>query len=151
MHTARFSLLAAAALLAACSDVAGPKASSAIDDLNASLAVRRDSDPDSDDPPTGGLGTAPASGLGSQGAVLLTPNNRVLLAVNAGSNQISSFAVGKAELKLAATVPSGGQRPVSVAATDHVVYALNNGSSTIAGFRIGHRGALTPVPGWTRS
>ena len=185
MHTARFSLLAAAALLAACSDVAGPNASSAIDDLNASLAVRGESDDDSDDRatggvftqtndaagnaviaytrradgslsylgtyPTGGLGTAPASGLGSQGAVLLTPNNRVLLAVNAGSNQISSFAVGKAELKLAATVPSGGQRPVSVAATDHVVYALNNGSSTIAGFRIGHRGALTPVPGWTRS
>jgi 6-phosphogluconolactonase len=100
---------------------------------------------------TGGLGTAPASGLGSQGAVLLTPNNRFLFAANAGSSQISSFAVSKARLTLVATVPSGGQRPVSVAATNDLLYALNNGSSTVAGFRIGPDGALVPVPGWTRS
>src|SRR5438034_523633 len=39
---------------------------------------------------TGGLG-APA--LGSQGALVLTNNQRWLLAVNAGSNDISVFAV----------------------------------------------------------
>jgi 6-phosphogluconolactonase len=100
---------------------------------------------------TGGLGSAPASGLGSQGAVLLTPNNRVLLATNAGSNDISSFALGKDGLTLVTTISSGGTRPGSVAATNRVVYALNNGSSSVAGFRIGHGGVLTPMPQWTRS
>jgi 6-phosphogluconolactonase len=184
MQSARLSLIAVAALIAACTDAAGPNGSPAIDDLNASLAGSSDSDDDSDDQatggvftqtndatgnavvaytrrpdgslsflgtfPTGGRGTAPGSGLGSQGSVLLTPNNHVLLAVNAGSNEISSFAVGKAELKLASTIPSGGERPISVAATNHVAYVLNNSSSTVAGFRIGHGGTLTPVPGWTR-
>jgi 6-phosphogluconolactonase len=100
---------------------------------------------------TGGNGSAPAAGLGSQGAVLLTPNNRVLFATNAGSNEISSFALGKDGLKLVSTIASGGARPISVAATNHVAYVLNNGSSSVAGFRIGHGGALTPVAGWTRS
>jgi 6-phosphogluconolactonase (cycloisomerase 2 family) len=100
---------------------------------------------------TGGRGTAPNAGLGSQGAVLLTPNNRVLLATNAGSNDVSSFALGKGGLKLVSTVSSAGTRPISVAATNRVAYALNNGSSSVAGFRIGHGGRLTPVPGWTRS
>jgi 6-phosphogluconolactonase len=100
---------------------------------------------------TGGRGSAPGAGLGSQGAVLLTPNNRVLLAVNAGSNEISSFALGRNGLTLVSTLSSGGTRPVSVAATSRVAYVLNNGSSSVAGFRIGRRGSLTPVPGWTRS
>lgn len=100
---------------------------------------------------TGGLGSAPGAGLGSQGSVLLTPNNRFLLATNAGSNEISSFAVGKDALTLVTTVSSGGTRPVSVAATNHVAYVLNNGSSSVAGFRIGRSGTLTPVSGWTRS
>jgi hypothetical protein len=41
--------------------------------------------------PTGGLGSG--AGLGSQGAVIL--QGSWLFAVNAGSNQISVFAVGK--------------------------------------------------------
>jgi 6-phosphogluconolactonase (cycloisomerase 2 family) len=100
---------------------------------------------------TGGRGSAPEAGLGSQGAVLLTRNNRVLLATNAGSDEISSFALGKNGLTLVSTISSGGTRPISVAATSHVAYVLNNGSSSVAGFRIGRGGALTPVGGWTRS
>jgi 6-phosphogluconolactonase len=100
---------------------------------------------------TGGLGTAPTSGLGSQGAVALTPNERFLFAVNAGSDQLSAFRVAKDGLTRVATVASGGQRPVSVAATNHVVYALNNASHTLTGFRIETNGNLTPVPSWTRS
>jgi len=99
---------------------------------------------------TGGLGTAPASGLGSQGALVLTPNERFLFAVNAGSDQISAFAVDKDGLTHVATVASGGQRPISVAATNHVLYALNNASHTLAGFRIGADGSLTAEPSWTR-
>lgn len=105
--------------------------------------------------PTGGRGTFRAdgtgSGLGSQGAVLVTPNNRILLAANAGSNEISSFAVEKDGLTLVSTISSDGTRPVSVAATNRVAYALNNGSSSVAGFRIGRGGVLIPVPRWTRS
>jgi 6-phosphogluconolactonase len=104
---------------------------------------------------TGGNGTVQpdgtGGGLGSQGAVLLTPNERVLLAVNAGSNQISSFAVGKDGLKLVSTVPSGGERPVSVAATDRIAYVINNASNSVTGFRIRRDGRLTPVGRWTRS
>jgi 6-phosphogluconolactonase len=101
--------------------------------------------------PTGGLGTAPASGLGSQGALVLTPNERFLFAVNAGSDQISGFSVATEGLTLVTTVASGGQRPVSVAATNHILYALNNTSHTLTGFRIGPKGSLTRVPSWTRA
>ena len=38
---------------------------------------------------TGGLGSG--AGLGSQGAIILSKDNRWLFAVNAGSNDISSF------------------------------------------------------------
>ena len=40
---------------------------------------------------THGLGTG--AGLGSQGAVILSKGNKWLLAVNAGSNEISTFSV----------------------------------------------------------
>ena len=42
--------------------------------------------------PTAGLGSG-AGGLGSQGGVALTADGHVLLAVNAGSNTVSAFAV----------------------------------------------------------
>ena len=48
--------------------------------------------------PTGGEGTG--TGPGSQGAVLLRPNGRRLFVANAGSNDISVFAVRKDGLKL---------------------------------------------------
>jgi 6-phosphogluconolactonase len=175
MRTARFFLFAAAATFAACADATSPGLPDA--NLNASrsaearavggvftqtndatgnavIAYARRADGSLSylgTYPTGGLGTAPASGLGSQGAVLLTPNERFLFAVNAGSDQVSSFAVDKDGLTLVTTVSSGGARPVSVAATNHVLYVLNNASNTVAGFRIAHDGTLTPVPGWTRS
>jgi 6-phosphogluconolactonase len=177
MRTTSFSLFAAAAMLAACADASGPNLPSSDASLNASrsadtravggvftqtnnaagnavVVYARRADGSISylgTYPTGGLGTAPTSGLGSQGAVVLTPNARFLFAVNAGSNQVSSFAVDGDGLSLAATVSSGGQRPVSVAATNHLLYALNNMSNTVTGFRIGHDGSLTAVPAWTRS
>src|SRR5205085_1755393 len=94
---------------------------------------------------TGGLG---APGLGSQGAVVLTDNQRWLLAVNAGSDQISVFAVQPGGLKLADTEPSGGARPISLATHGSLVYALNaGGAGNIAGFTLGADGQLWPLAG----
>src|SRR3954447_27023812 len=52
--------------------------------------------------PTGGLGTG--AGLGSQGAVVFSDDGRRLLAVNAGSDSVSLFAVHGHLLRLESTV-----------------------------------------------
>ena len=61
--------------------------------------------------PTGGQGLS--AGLGSQGAVVLSDNGRWLFVVNAGSNEISVFAVQTTALILTDKVASGGVRPTS--------------------------------------
>jgi 6-phosphogluconolactonase (cycloisomerase 2 family) len=99
--------------------------------------------------PTGGLGLG--ASLGSQGALALDESGRFLLAVNAGSNEISSFAVNGTTLKLMSKVPSGGVQPTSVAVRDQVVYALNAGqTSNISGLRLHEDGQLTPIAASTR-
>jgi 6-phosphogluconolactonase len=99
--------------------------------------------------PTGGLGTG--GGLGSQGAVVLSEDKRLLLAVNAGSNDVSVFAVGDGGLSLVQRIGSGGELPVSVAIRGRLVYVLNaGGSGNIAGFRVGRNGALSPITGSSR-
>jgi len=98
---------------------------------------------------TGGLGSG--AGLGSQGAVVLGRNNRWLFAVDAGSNQISVFAVKKNGLKLVDAVDSGGLLPISLTTHDELLYVLNaGGSGNISGFRISERGRLSPIPGSTQ-
>src|SRR5438067_3087343 len=57
---------------------------------------------------TGGTGTG--AGLGSQGAVALSDDGRWLFAVNAGSNDVSVFAVRPSGLSLAGRTASGGTR-----------------------------------------
>ncbi len=69
---------------------------------------------------TGGTGTG--GGLGNQGAVVLSGNNSLLLAVNPGSNSISSFHVSGGGLQLVSTVSSGGNTPVSVTVHNNLVY-----------------------------
>ncbi len=99
---------------------------------------------------TGGSGAG--SSLGSQGAVALSDDGRWLFAVNAGSNDISSFAVTESGLALTSRVASGGIRPISVTVHDNVVYVLNaGGDGNISGFTVGNGGALTPIAGSTRS
>jgi 6-phosphogluconolactonase (cycloisomerase 2 family) len=99
--------------------------------------------------PTGGTGTG--AGLGSQGAVTLTPDGRYLLAVNAGSNSVTAFAVADdGRLRRLNTAPSGGVQPVSVTSARGLVYVVNaGGSPTISGFRLGAAG-LHPLRGSTR-
>lgn len=98
---------------------------------------------------TGGTGTG--AGLGSQGAVALSGNGRFLFAVNAGSNEVSSFRVDGARLTPADIAPSGGTRPVSVTAHDDLVYVVNaGGGGSISGFRVNDDGTLHPLSGSTR-
>jgi 6-phosphogluconolactonase len=94
--------------------------------------------------PTGGLGTG--AGLGSQGAVALTDDGRALLAVNAGSNTVSAFAVENGGLRLLDVVSSLGSRPTSVTVQHNVAFVLNAGSLSISGYRLDKDG-LTPITG----
>ena len=92
---------------------------------------------------TGGLGTG--AGLGSQGAVTLSRNGRWLFVVNAGSNSVSTFALGPHGIVRISTVDSGGLTPTSVTERDGVVYVLNaGGNGNVVGFR-NRQGTLQPL------
>jgi len=96
--------------------------------------------------PTGGLGSG--SGLGSQGALVLSANNQWLFAVNAGSSDISVFQVLHKGLLLVDRESSGGIRPVSLTVDGNYLYVLNAGDSgNIAGFWVGNDGDISPLAG----
>jgi 6-phosphogluconolactonase len=84
---------------------------------------------------TGGRGTGKPH-LPSQSSIVRSGDGRQLLVVNAGSDELSLFAVEGGGLLLRDRVVSGGATPTSVAVSDDLVYVLNNGSPNIAGFRI---------------
>jgi len=102
--------------------------------------------------PIGGTGLG--AGLGSQGAIQLSPNRRFLLAVDAGSNQISVLRLtprGVPEL-VGEPVSSGGVQPVSIAVNRFgLVYVANvgNGGSNYTGFFLTPAGRLIPLLGTT--
>ncbi len=104
--------------------------------------------------PTGGQGTG--AGLGSQGSVMLDESGDYLLVVNAGSDEVSVFEVTRDHLVLRDIVPSGGDRPVSIAVHGDVLYVLNAGdaaagtASNITGFTL-DEGMLAPIPASTRA
>ena len=102
---------------------------------------------------TGGLGTS--TGLGNQGAVILDPSNRWLFVVNAGSNEVSVFAVTEDELSLVDVEDSGGVLPISLTYSHNLLYVLNAGGTlenpdSITGFRVADDGMLTPIPNSTQ-
>lgn len=101
---------------------------------------------------TGGTGTG--GGLGNQGAVIMGGDDNdedVLLAVNAGSNSISSFKIKNGGLSLKSTISSGGMRPVSIAQHGDVVFVLNGGGvNNICGFRLKNNGTLVSIANSTR-
>jgi len=79
--------------------------------------------------PAGGAGLG--TGLASQGAIQATPDGRYLLAVDAGSNQISVLRVtaGGVPVLAGRPVSSGGVQPVSIAISPAgLVYAANSGA-----------------------
>lgn len=99
--------------------------------------------------PTGGLGTG--TGLGNQGAVVLSDDRRWLFVVNPGSHDVSVFARKKGQLVLMDRVASGGVRPVSVTFDRGVLYVLNGGgTNNVTGFTLSRRGKLAPIPGSTQ-
>jgi 6-phosphogluconolactonase (cycloisomerase 2 family) len=97
--------------------------------------------------PTGGLGSG--DGLGSQGALVLSDDGRWLLGVNAGSDDVSVFAVTRRGLRLTDVESSGGERPISVTIHGTLVYVLNDGTDTLSGLRLGRGGTLSPLPSST--
>jgi hypothetical protein len=109
--------------------------------------------------PTGGVGsyfTAPDP-LGSQNSLLLTPDGKWLLAVNAGKNEpdgsgsISVFQVQSNGLKLVDQVSSGGIMPVSLTIFGNEVFVLNDMTPNITGFTLSNKGDLDPIWHSTRS
>ena len=105
---------------------------------------------------TGGNGGVAAPGtesdhLGSQGSLVYDAADRLLIAVNAGSDSVSTLSVHGDRLHLESVVPSGGQFPASVAVDGKLVYVLNaGGPGIVQGFRIaGDR--LVSIPGSARS
>ena len=102
--------------------------------------------------PTGGTGIGGANDpLASQFAVALSRNGKFLLVVNAGSNDVSSFAVEGGALTLVDRASSGGTRPVSVSVANGFVYALNTLSNTVGVIAMGADGSLTALPALTKA
>lgn len=102
---------------------------------------------------TGGRGTGEGPDpLGSQGAVMLSNDNRMLFTVNAGSNSITAFSVSGDELTRLQTIPSNGDRPVSLSISHNLLYVLNAGESpNISGFHIEPGpNPLVPIEGSTQ-
>ncbi len=102
----------------------------------------------------GGAGTGTA--IGSQGALQEAGHGRYLLAVDAGSNQVSVLRIkrdGVLQLVPDGVVGSGGVEPVSIAVHGHLVYVANAGAdgTNYTGFRLSGRGHLRPIAGSTVS
>jgi 6-phosphogluconolactonase len=100
----------------------------------------------------GGAGTG--AGLASQGALQLSSDGRYLLAVDAGSNQVSVLRVGwdgSLQLVPGGVVSSGGPTPVSIAVHGNLVYVANSGAvgPNFTGFTLSPWGQLQPLPGST--
>jgi 6-phosphogluconolactonase len=101
---------------------------------------------------TGGNGIGGTNDpLFSQFALALSDNATLLVVVNAGSNDVSSFVVDGGSLTLVDRAASGGVRPVSVAISQGVVYVLNSVSNTIGVLAIGNDGDLTALPAKTKA
>lgn len=99
---------------------------------------------------TGGLGSG--AGLGSQGAVILSPDSRYLFAVNAGSDEISSFRVRPDHLVLVDSVASGGDMPISLTfdGRRRLVVLNAGGSGNISAFIVMPNGGLRAMAAATQ-
>ena len=100
----------------------------------------------------GGAGTG--TGIGSQGALQITSDGKYLLAVDAGSNQISVLRInsdGELNPIGGGPVSSGGVRPVSIAVHGSLVYVANagDGGTNYTGFTLNPGGHLRPLAGST--
>ena len=100
----------------------------------------------------GGAGTG--AGLASQGAIQIAAGGRFLIAVDAGSNQISVLRIhptARSAWSAVGVGSSGGTLPDSIAVHGNLVYVANSGAgdTNYTGFRLGFNGRLFPIPGST--
>jgi 6-phosphogluconolactonase len=156
IRTLLMVMLAIGAGLAAPSNAEDDKSAGAVfvmtnaADRNEIIAYKRNTDGSLQEGrsfPTGGRGSGGVTDpLGSQGALTLTQDHLFLLAVNAGSGDISVFRVHGAMLSLLDKVPCGGSEPVAIAQHGDLVYVVNaGGSSNVTGFRLDKNGRLKPI------
>jgi 6-phosphogluconolactonase (cycloisomerase 2 family) len=104
---------------------------------------------------TGGLGGQLAGSevdhVASQGSLVYDRQDSLLLAVNAGSNTISVFAVSGDRLSLRQVISSGGTFPVSIAEQNGLAYVVNaEDGGAVQGYGIAF-GHLFPLPGTNRA
>jgi 6-phosphogluconolactonase (cycloisomerase 2 family) len=88
----------------------------------------------------------------SQGSLQLSADGRYLLAVDAGSNQISVLRIKPGgTLQVAEIVSSNGGNPVSIAVAGRLAYVANAdpNSPNYTGFTLNAGGRLRPIPGST--
>ena len=110
----------------------------------------------------GGNPTFPVPISDSDGMVTLSPNRKLLFAINIGSNTITSFQVRGNGLRRISTVSTGGIGPNAADARNGVLYVTNTGGPgpgapgsggpptgqpTMMGFRYSSGGTLTPISG----
>jgi 6-phosphogluconolactonase len=98
-----------------------------------------------------GNGVGDVDPLGSQNALVANGDGSRLLAVNAGSDDVSVLGVRNKKLALLDTARSGGDFPNSIALWRNTVYVLNaHGSPNVSGFTLDEEGSLHPIAGSTR-
>jgi 6-phosphogluconolactonase (cycloisomerase 2 family) len=104
----------------------------------------------------GGAGTGQADA--SQGSLQLSADGRYVVAVDAGSNQISVLRIkpdGSLKAVPGSPFASNGVDPVSITVYQHLAYVANAGPGTApgdtnyTGFKLNGGGHLTPIPGST--
>ncbi|MFD4562790.1 hypothetical protein ACFWP5_52295, partial [Streptomyces sp. NPDC058469] len=100
---------------------------------------------------TGGKGgdqtDAPTDSLASQGSLVYDHRSGRLLAVNAGSGTLTSFAVHGRKLTDRQTLATGGDFPSSITVSGDLAYVMNaGGEGSVQGFRITAKG-LKPLSG----
>ena len=100
----------------------------------------------------GGSGTGHSNA--SQGSLQLSSDGRYLLAVDAGSNQISVLRIkpdGSLQPAEGSPVASNGTDPVSIAVSGDLVYVANQGpaNANYTGFRLNAGGHLRAIDGST--
>ncbi len=107
---------------------------------------------------TGGSGTAEQTvdPLVSQGSIILSQGNCFLFAVNASSNNVSSFRVlPNGELVLRDVQSSNGVRPNSLAVYRNLLFVTNVGDintpANVTGFWVNQDGQLSPIAGSTKN
>ncbi len=97
--------------------------------------------------------------LDTQGEVAQTSGGKLVFAVNAGSNTVSSFRATVSGLKLVSVKPSGGKFPNSLTVHGSWLYVLDSGifpmpgppvPGNIAGLKFDAAGHLTPISGSIR-